>query len=99
MRNSLVLLSAIVVVLAAAPAGAGAANTFAGTWDSDFGPLTLDAGGSGSYQGSNPGTVTGHVTGNVDKGTWQQPGNPPRQGTFEFTLASDGRSFSGVWAY
>src|SRR3954454_8859403 len=99
MRNSLVLLSAIVVILAAAPASAGAANTFAGTWDSDFGPLTLDAGGSGSYVGSNGGTVSGHVTGNVDQGTWYQPGTPPRQGTFKFTLGFDGRSFTGDWHY
>ena len=52
------------------------------TLRSDFGPLTLDAGGSGSYSGSNPGTVSGSVTGNVDKGTWNQPGNPPKSGTF-----------------
>lgn len=99
MRPPLVLLSAIVLALAGSPAAAGAANTFAGTWDSDFGPLTLDAGGSGSYQGFNPGTVTGHVTGNVDEGTWHQPGTPPKQGTFKFTLGFGGRSFTGVWAY
>jgi hypothetical protein len=37
-------------------------NTWAGVWNSDFGPLTLDAGGSGSYTGFNPGTVSGSVT-------------------------------------
>src|SRR3954451_8295838 len=99
MRKSLVLLGAIVAVLAGAPAGARAADTFAGTWESDFGPLTLDAGGSGSYVGSNGGTVSGHVTGNIDEGTWYQPGTPPRQGTFKFTLGFDGRSFAGDWHY
>src|SRR3954467_905505 len=99
MRKSLVLLGAIGAGLGGGPAGAGAANTFAGTWDSDFGPLTLDAAGSGSYVGSNGGTVSGHVTGNVDEGTWYQPGTPPRQGTFKFTLGFDGRSFAGDWHY
>ena len=73
--------------------------TWAGTWNSDFGQMMLDAGGSGSYAGFSPGTVTGTVTGNVDKGTWMQPGTPPKQGTFTFTMAADGQSFTGVWAY
>jgi hypothetical protein len=92
---SLVLLG--VARLAAAQEASG--NTWAGVWTSDFGELTLDAGGSGSYAGSNPGTVTGHVTGNVDEGTWNQPGTPPKQGTFKFTLSFDGKSFSGEWHY
>src|ERR1019366_1924980 len=65
-------------------------DTWAGVWNSDFGPLTLDAGGSGSYTGFNPGTVTGSVsngaaTGEIDVGTWTQPGTPTKNGTFEFT--------------
>ena len=70
-----------------------------GVWDSDFGKMTLDAGGSGSYAGFSPGTVSGSVTGNVNKGTWMQPGNPPKDGAFEWTLSADGRSFTGTWAY
>ena len=76
-----------------------AGHTWAGTWKSDFGQMMLDAGGSGSYAGFNPGTVTGTVTGNVDKGTWMQPGTPPKNGTFTFTMTADGQSFTGVWAY
>jgi hypothetical protein len=61
--------------------------------------MTLDAGGSGSYEGFNPGTVSGGVSGNVNSGTWHQPGNPPKNGTFKFTLSPGGKSFSGEWAY
>jgi hypothetical protein len=74
-------------------------NTWAGVWASDFGDLTMDASGSGSYTGFSPGTVEGHVSGNVNEGTWRQPGNPPKQGPFKFTLSSDGKTFSGVWTY
>lgn len=76
-----------------------AANTWAGTWNSDFGMMTLTAGGSGHYEGFTPGDVKGTIKGNVLKGTWTQPGDPPKKGTFEFTMSGDGRSFSGDWAY
>ncbi len=93
------LLLALMVLVPLASGRQAAGNTWAGVWNSDFGPLTLDAGGSGSYTGFNPGTVSGSVTGNVDKGTWNQPGTPPKSGTFEFTMSADGHSFTGVWAY
>ncbi len=88
----------LAVAAASAPA-AHAANTWAGVWNSDFGRLTMDAGGAGSYEGFSPGTVSGGVDGNVNKGTWQQPGTPPKGGTYTFTLSGDGRSFTGTWAY
>ena len=87
------------VTLACAPAADAAVNTWAGVWNSDFGRMTLDAGGSGSYEGFNPGTLSGNVTGNVNQGTWNQPGNPPKGGTFKFTLSPGGLSFTGEWAY
>jgi hypothetical protein len=92
----------VLAVLAAVAAGAGpfasgrqaAANTWAGTWNSDFGKMTLNAGGSGKYEGFNPGTLSGTVkAGGILEGTWNQPGDPPKKGTFKFTL--NGRSFSG----
>jgi hypothetical protein len=92
-------LAAIMLFSALASAGPTAANSWAGVWNSDFGPLTLDAGGSGAYTGFNPGTVSGSVTGNVDQGTWSQPGSPPKNGTFAFTMSADGHSFTGTWAY
>lgn len=42
--------------------------------------MTLSAGGSGNYEGFNPGSVSGTVKGNVLTGTWTQPGDPPRKG-------------------
>jgi hypothetical protein len=94
-----VALAAITLFSSLASARPAAANTWAGVWNSDFGQLTLGASGSGSYTGYNPGTVSGTITGNVDKGTWNQPGNPTKTGTFEFTMGSDGHSFTGTWAY
>lgn len=95
-------LGVVLAVLAGgaiSPAAALAANTWAGVWNSDFGRLTMDAGGAGNYEGFNPGTVSGGVSGNVNQGTWNQPGDPPKKGTYKFTLSGDGRSFSGEWAY
>jgi hypothetical protein len=90
-------LAAAAALVLCAPAAGAAANTWAGVWDTDFGDMTLDASGSGSYLGFTPGTIAGHVTGDVNEGTWHQPGN--RNGTFKFTLSADGRSFTGEWAY
>ena len=92
-------LVALVLFSSLASARPDAGITWSGVWNSDFGPLTLDAGGSGSYTGFSPGTVSGSVKGNVDKGTWSQPGTPPKTGTFEFTMSSSGQSFTGTWAY
>jgi hypothetical protein len=98
MRAGLFAVVCAAALVLPAPA-ALAAETWAGTWDTDFGMLTLDAGGSGSYTGFSPGTVSGTVNGNVNKGTWSQPGNPPKSGTFEWTMSPGGQSFTGVWAY
>ena len=105
MRRQVVLiflfvpLAATMLFTSLASARPAAANTWAGVWNSDFGQLTLAASGSGSYTGYSPGTVSGTVTGNVDKGTWSQPGDPPKEGTFAFTLSASGHSFTGTWAY
>ena len=92
-------LAALMLLSSLASARPTGSNTWAGVWNSDFGLLTLDAGGSGSYTGFSPGTVSGSVTGNLDKGVWNQPGTPPKSGTFVFTMSSDGLSFTGDWAY
>ena len=101
-RGRLITLMAIVgVIVASAPAAGAAVNTWAGVWDSDFGRLTLDAGGSGSYEGYSSGN------GQRRAGHWQrgrgdvdsQPGNPPLKGTRRFTLSPGGRWFTGDWAY
>ena len=88
-----------VVLLLLPTAVASAANTWAGVWNSDFGRLTMAADGSGNYEGFSPGTISGPASGSVNEGTWSQPGDPPREGTYKFTLSGDGKSFSGEWAY
>jgi hypothetical protein len=72
--------------------------TWEGVWDTNFGRMTLDAGGSGSYEWEYPGTITGHVQGNTLEGTWVQPGNQSK-GTLTFTMSPGGRAFSGTWQY
>ena len=104
MRPVVPTLIAIAAVLLApllgSAAQASAANTWAGAWNSDFGKLTLSASGSGTYEGHYPGTVSGTITGTCSKGTWTQPTNdPPKSGTFKFTMSADGHSFTGDWAY
>lgn len=87
----------------ASSGAAGATNTWEGVWNTDFGEMTLDAGGSGHYEGFTPGTVSGNVSGNVNQGTWhddvQDPGDNTDNGTFTFTMGADGKSFTGEWAY
>ncbi len=94
-----IALAALLVFPFGSSGRAVADNTWAGTWNTDFGKMTLGAGGSGTYAGFSPGSLSGTITKNVLKGTWTQPGDPPKTGTFTFTMSSDGRSFSGVWAY
>ena len=94
-----VQLAAIMLVSSLASARPAAANTWAGVWNTDLGTLTLDAGGSGTKVSYYPGTFTGTVTGNVDKGTWTEATTPPKEGTFEITMSADGHSFTGSWAY
>ncbi|MBK5306236.1 MAG: FecR domain-containing protein [Frankiaceae bacterium] len=98
---ALVLACCLAGMVPAAQAVDEPAYTWEGVWNSDFGRLTLDASGSGSYEGFSPGTVTGELKpGNVLEGTWSQPGNnPPKKGTLTFTMSFGGRSFSGEWHY
>jgi hypothetical protein len=74
-------------------------KTFAGTWDTTFGPMTLEQKDS---------TVTGYyifqgakakIEGKVEKKkltfTYEEPGGVKGEGWFE--LADDGQSFAGKW--
>jgi hypothetical protein len=97
-----VVIALALVALGSAPTLAGrdtspGVNTWAGVWDTDFGDMTLDASGSGSYTGFVPGTITGNADGDLNDGTWEQPGG--RRGPFTFRLSADGRSFTGEWFY
>lgn len=92
-----VLVSA--ALFAAIAPAAQAANTWEGVWDSDFGRLTMSASGAGSYEGFSPGTISGPAVGDVNEGTWDQGGDPPRRGPYRFVLSGGGQSFTGTWSY
>lgn len=64
---------------------------FDGTWEGPGGTMHLRNGG-GPYGDT---TLQGTVSGNVLRGTWRHP--TVGQGTFAFTLASDGDSFTTIW--
>ena len=95
MKRPLLLLA---VLLAAGPARAETPKTFAGTWETTFGRMTL------TQQGKK---VEGHyeydgrrcpVSGQVEKNrltfTYEEPGV---KGEGWFELAADGNSFAGKW--
>jgi hypothetical protein len=78
--------------------------SFTGTWDTDWGPMTLTQSGNqvtGTYEHDN-GRFTGTVTGSTVRGTWSESPSyaPPNDaGDAELTLGSNCKSFSGLWRY
>jgi hypothetical protein len=104
---ALPILALALLALPGGSSGDTSSPTWAGVWNSDFGRMTLDAGGSGNYVSpfgaSSSGTIDGNVNGRVNKGTWEQPpprpGDPPKKGTFSFTMSGSGLTFTGDWAY
>jgi len=91
---------ALLLTLPGGSGGDSSSPTWAGTWSTDFGEMTLDAGGSGDYVSpfgpNSSGTVEGNVDGRVNTGRWKQPNS---SGTFIFTMSGDGLSFTGDWQY
>jgi hypothetical protein len=79
-------------------------NPWSGTWDTEFGRMTLTQSGS-SVEGTytyDDGHLTGTVSGNVLNGRWDEAPTrtgPDDAGPLQFTLSSDGRSFTGTWRY
>jgi hypothetical protein len=99
---ALALLALALLAVPGGSSGDSSSPTWAGTWDTDFGDMTLDAGGSGTYKGSSSsssGTIDGTVDGRVDQGKWDQPGPPHLSGTFKFTMSGNGLFFTGDWEY
>ena len=98
----LVLTILFVCSLAAQPVSA--ACVWTGTWDTNWGTMTVDQKGetiTGTYEHDN-GRITGRVVGNMIIGTWSEaPGyNPPdNAGDFQLTISDDCRSFDGKWKY
>lgn len=74
------------------------APTFAGTWDTTFGPMTLtekDGKVSGHYQfGNQRSEISGTVKDRKLTFTYKEP---VASGSGEFELAADGQSFAGTW--
>jgi uncharacterized protein (TIGR03066 family) len=78
------------------PADPGAAKTFAGTWDTNFGPVVLTQDGEevkGTY-GEEGSTLKGKVEKNKLTFTYTEPG---ATGEGWFALAEDGQSFDGKY--
>src|SRR5215217_5225547 len=86
---------ALVMVLTGA---SSAADGFAGSWDTTFGPMTLTQTGdkvSGSYvMDGERSTIEGRVAKNRLTFRYQEPA-VGGEGWFE--LAADGKSFRGKW--
>jgi hypothetical protein len=75
-----------------------AGSSFAGTWDTDWGSLTLRQDGTnviGEYSGQFTGTIEGTVVDGSLKYTWKQTNG--EQGSGVFRLADDGNSIRGTW--
>jgi hypothetical protein len=81
-----------------------APTPWSGSWDSDWGVMVFNQNGdqvTGTYPHDN-GKIKGTVSGNTLTGTWSEAPsyNPPNDaGDVVFTLAADGKSFSGNWRY
>jgi hypothetical protein len=94
--SSLWSVTALLLVGAASPALA--APTFAGRWETTFGPMTLNQEGalvSGAYSFAGKRcTLLGKVVGTPLAFTYQEP-SAKGEGSFE--LAADGRTFRGTW--
>ena len=80
-------------------------SEWTGTWDSSqWGEMKLTQNGSsvtGTYTWDE-GKIEGTVSGSTLRGTWSESPSyapPDNAGDFEFTLSSDGNSFSGKWRY
>jgi len=73
---------------------------FSGTYQTDFGKMTLTQNGNqvtGSYEYNS-----GRISGSIDKGilyfTWAEGGGAT-SGTGYFQLSADGKKFTGQWRY
>ena len=78
-----------------------ATPTFTGTWNTNFGPMTLTQTGNqvtGTYADcpNNGATISGVVAGSVLDGTWTEPCHNSH-GLIHFVLSADGSSFTGLW--
>ncbi len=86
------------------PTGNLGTYSWQGEWDTNWGKMVLVQNGpniTGTYTYDN-GKITGKVSGNTMIGTWAEAPSyapPSDAGDIEFTMSSDGKSFSGKWRY
>ena len=86
------------------PGGASGAETVEGTYDSNFGNLTLKLEGNkviGTYP-HDAGKIEGFMDGSKIVGRWSEAPTykPPHDaGDFEFYFPADRKSFAGKWRY
>jgi hypothetical protein len=77
---------------------------FTGTWDTEWGNMTLTQNGNtitGNYDYEG-GKIQGTVNGNTATGTWSEsPSHQPPYdaGDFVFTLTSNCKTFNGYWRF
>jgi hypothetical protein len=75
-----------------------AQQSFAGTWTTDFGALTLTQTGTmvtGTYDYNGPATLTGVIRGKTLYASYKEASGAI--GKAELTIAADGKSFRGRW--
>jgi len=97
--RSAIVVSVVIVLAASIASGAGAASApgwFGGTWNTDFGAMTIRQTGASIKGDYGVGTITGTVSGNVLTGTWTQGSET---GRLTFTLSSNGDTWTGLYAY
>jgi len=91
-------LAALVLSIYSPPGIADDVLSFTGTWQTNWGPVTLSQtqnNVTGTYTGGFSGDVEGKVDGKRLNFTWTQTNGEWGRGYFE--LANDGRSFKGRW--
>jgi hypothetical protein len=102
---ALVLAAISLVGVAAAASAKHKPNPkWTGTWKTNYGIMHLQQSGknvTGTYTWKK-GKVVGTTTNHVFTGTWSQ--KPTYQGSsdsgpFVFTMSSNGKKFTGLWAY
>ena len=97
---------AVLAVVAVVPGSSARAlaNTWTGTWDTEWGVMALTQTGS-QVKGTYPhdtGHIAGTVTGNLFKGRWTElptRKGPSDAGAVELTMSADGKTLKGRWTY
>jgi hypothetical protein len=98
------LASLAVLAVVSGSSGRALANPWTGTWDTEWGVMTLTQSGSqvtGTYP-HDTGHIAGTVTGNLLKGRWTElptRKGPSDAGAVELTMSADGKTLTGRWNY